>query len=55
MKKVLFLLTAVSGLFLASCKNQDVAPDATSLDEVFSSMASSAARTAAVNDTITKG
>ncbi len=54
MKKVLFLLTAVSGLFLASCKNQDVTPD-TSLDEVFSSMASSAARTAAVNDTVTKG
>ena len=54
MKKVLFLLTAVSGLFLASCKTQEVTPD-TSLDEVFSSMASSAARTAAVNDTVTKG
>lgn len=54
MKKVLFLLTAVSGLFLASCKNQDVTPD-TSLDEIFSSMASSTARTAAINDTVTKG
>jgi len=54
MKKVLFLLTTVSGLFLASCKTQEVTPDA-SLDEVFSSMASSAARTAAVNDTVTKG
>ena len=55
MKKILFLLTAVSGLFLTSCKNQEATPDTTSLDEVFSSMASSAARTAAVNDTITKG
>jgi hypothetical protein len=54
MKKVLFLLTAVSGLFMASCTTQEVAPD-TSLDEVFSSMASSAARTAAINDTVTKG
>jgi hypothetical protein len=54
MKKGLFLLTAVSGLFLASCKTQEVTPE-TSLDEVFSSMASSAARTAAINDTVTKG
>ncbi len=53
MKKVLFLLTAVSGLFLASCNNQEVEPD--SIDDVLASIEASAARTAAVNDTITKG
>ena len=53
MKKVLFLLTAVSGLFLASCNNQEVAPD--SIDEVLASVEASAARTAALNDTVTKG
>ena len=53
MKKVLFLLTAVSGLFLASCNNQEVAPD--SIDDVLASVEASAARTAAVNDTVTKG
>jgi hypothetical protein len=54
MAKVLFLLTAISGLFLASCNKQDVTPTST-IDEVFASMQASAARTAAVNDTITKG
>ena len=53
MKKILFLLTAVSGLFLASCNNQEVAPD--SIDDVLASVEASAARTAAVNDTVTKG
>ncbi len=53
MKKVLFLLTAVSGLFLASCNNQEVAPD--SIDDILASVEASAARTAAVNDTVTKG
>jgi len=59
MKKVMLLLTAVSGLFLAGCKNQDAAtPAATtssSSNDVLSSMESSTARTAAVNDTVTKG
>ena len=54
MKKVLFLLTIVSGFFLTSCKNQEVTPS-TTLDQVFASMEASAARTAAVNDTVTKG
>ena len=53
MKKVLFLLTAVSGLFFASCNNQDIAPD--SIDDVLASVEASAARTAALNDTVTKG
>ena len=53
MKKVLILLTAISGLFLASCNNQEVAPDST--DDVLASIEASAARTAAVNDTVTKG
>ena len=53
MKKALFLLTAVTGLFLASCNNQEVAPD--SIDDVLASVEASAARTAAVNDTVTKG
>jgi Putative beta-lactamase-inhibitor-like, PepSY-like len=53
MKKVLCLLAAVSGLFLSSCNNQEVAPD--SIDDVLASVEASAARTAAVNDTITKG
>jgi len=52
MKKILFLLTAVSGLFLVSCNNQEVAPD--SINDVFASVEASAARTAAVNDTVTK-
>lgn len=52
MKKILFLLTAVSGLFLASCNKQEVAPD--SINDVFASVEASAARTAAVNDTVTK-
>jgi hypothetical protein len=53
MKKVLCLLAAVSGLFLSSCNNQEVAPD--SIDDILASVEASAARTAAVNDTITKG
>jgi hypothetical protein len=53
MKKVLFLLTAVAGLFLASCNKQEVTPDTS--DDVFASIEASAARTAAVNDTVTKG
>lgn len=53
MKKVLFLLTAISGLFLASCNQQDVNAD--NSDDVFASIEASAARTAAVNDTVTKG
>ena len=53
MKNILFLLTAVTGLFLASCNNQEVAPD--SIDDVLASVEASAARTAAVNDTVTKG
>jgi hypothetical protein len=53
MKKVLFLLTAVSGLFLSSCNNKEVAPD--SIDDVLAAVEASAARTAAVNDTVTKG
>jgi outer membrane lipoprotein-sorting protein len=51
MKKSLILLTALCGLFLASCKQQDVTPDS---DEVFNSMEASTARTAALNDTVTK-
>ena len=54
MKKILFLLTILSGFFLTSCKNQDITPSS-SLDQVFASMQASAARNAAVNDTVTKG
>ena len=53
MKKILFLLTAISGLFLASCNQQDINAD--NSDDVFSAIEASAARTAAVNDTVTKG
>lgn len=53
MKKILFLLTALSGLFLTSCNQQDVNAD--NSDDVFASIEASAARTAAVNDTVTKG
>ena len=53
MKKILFLLTAVSSLLLARCNNQEVAPNA--IDDVLASVEASAARTAAVNDTVTKG
>lgn len=54
MKKSLILLTALFGLFLASCKQQDVTPSATALDAVFNSMQASTARIAAANDTVTK-
>lgn len=53
MKKILFLLTTISGLFLASCNQQDINAD--NSDDVFSAIEASAARTAAVNDTVTKG
>lgn len=53
MKKVLFLFAVVSGFFLTSCNNQEIAPD--SIDDVLASVEASAARTAAVNDTVTKG
>jgi hypothetical protein len=50
MKKVLFLLTAVSGLFLASCNNQEVDP----ADDVQLAMEASSARSAADADPVTK-
>jgi hypothetical protein len=53
MKKILFLFAVVSGFFLTSCNNQEIAPD--SIDDVLASVEASAARTAAVNDTVTKG
>ncbi len=46
-------MTALSGLFLTSCNQQDVNAD--NSDDVFASIEASAARTAAVNDTVTKG
>ena len=52
MKKSLFLLTALCGLFLASCKQQDVDPSDS--DAVFDSMQASSARSAASSDTVTK-
>lgn len=52
MKKSLFLLTILSGLFLASCKQQDLDPSDS--DFVFDAMQASAARTAATSDTVTK-
>jgi hypothetical protein len=52
MKKSLILLTALCGLFLASCKQQDVDP--TDSDAVFDSMVASSARFAATADTVTK-
>lgn len=51
MKKSLILLTALCGLFLASCKQQDASP---SDDEILNSMEASSARSAASSDTITK-
>jgi Putative beta-lactamase-inhibitor-like, PepSY-like len=50
MKKVLFLLTAVSGLFLASCKTQEVDPST----DILASMQASSARSAADADPVTK-
>jgi outer membrane lipoprotein-sorting protein len=52
MKKSLILLTALCGLFLASCKQQDAAPNES--DEILNSMEASSARSAAVSDTVTK-
>jgi hypothetical protein len=52
MKKSLILLTALCGLFLASCKQQDVDPS--DLDAVFDSMQASSARSAADADPVTK-
>jgi hypothetical protein len=50
MKKVLFLLTAISGLFLASCKTQEVDPST----DILASMQASSARSAADADPVTK-
>lgn len=52
MKKSLILLTAICGLFVASCKQQDVSPSA--LDAVFNSMQASSARSAADTDPVTQ-
>jgi hypothetical protein len=52
MKKVLFLMTALVGVFLASCGKQDVLSPAS--DDIFATLEVSAARTAAVTDTVTK-
>jgi hypothetical protein len=51
MKKVLFLLTIVSGFFLTSCNKQDVVDPS---DEILSSMQASSARSAADADPVTK-
>ena len=51
MKKVLFLLTAVSGFFLTSCKNQDAVDPS---EEILLSMQASSARSAADADPVTK-
>ena len=51
MKKVLFLLTIVSGFFLTSCKNQDAVDPS---EEILLSMEASSARTAADADPVTK-
>ncbi len=52
MKKSLILLTVLCGLFLTSCKQQDVAPS--DLEAVFDSMQASSARSAADADPVTK-
>jgi hypothetical protein len=52
MKKLLFMLTAAMGLFVASCKQGDVTPS--SSDDILDAVSASAARTAAVSDTATK-
>lgn len=51
MKKILFLMTALTGLFLSSCNQQD---SVTPTDDAFTSLEASAARSAAVADTVTK-
>jgi hypothetical protein len=51
MKKVLLLLTVVSGFFLASCKTQDAV---NASDDILSAMQASSARTAADADPVTK-
>jgi Putative beta-lactamase-inhibitor-like, PepSY-like len=51
MKKVLLLLTIVSGFFLTSCKNQDAVDPS---EEILLSMQASSARTAADGDPVTK-
>ena len=51
MKKVLFLLTVISGFFLASCNNQDAIDPS---EEILLSMQASSARTAADADPVTK-
>ena len=52
MKKSLILLTALCGLFVSSCTQQDVSPSA--LDAIFNSMQASSARTAADADPVTQ-
>jgi Putative beta-lactamase-inhibitor-like, PepSY-like len=51
MKKILFLLTAVSGLFLASCTTQDAVDPS---NDILASMQASSARSAADADPVTK-
>lgn len=52
MKKLLFLSVTMIGLWLTSCTKQEVTPDST--DDVFASIQSSAARSAADADPVTK-
>jgi hypothetical protein len=52
MKKLLFLSVAMIGLWLTNCTKQEVSPDST--DDVFASIQSSAARSAADTDPVTK-
>lgn len=51
MKKLLFLMTAFVGILLTSCGKQD---DLTASDDALATLEVSAARTAAVTDTVTK-
>lgn len=53
MKKLLFMLMAAMGLFVASCKQGDEVTPSSS-DDIFDAVTASAARTAAVSDTATK-
>jgi hypothetical protein len=52
MKKILFLSVAMIGLWLSGCTKQEVAPSST--DDIFASIQSSAARSAADTDPVTK-
>lgn len=53
MKKSLFLVFALVGLFLASCNREDINAD-TTLDDLTELVQLSAARSAATSDTVTK-